>query len=398
MSINLSRRNLMLSVGAVGLVTTLGHQEALALGGKDKPAATPNSDIYFSNSGAAALAGTKRVVIANYVIAFQTEATDFRESTRFNHAETAASNAWDNFDIAIMQQITDAGYARLKAEFTAKGIEVLDTSVLASQQAYQKMQQATGFGSPAYWGNGDGKAILVAATGLAPFQSYGPETGNFELYNGKSTGGAPNPPTMMKRLTPYQFPGWEIDLAKALDAVVVKAWQVVDFGKVEAGANRWGFGGGGGTLDRAEHTANATTHVRIREEQSRLAFRLPTSTNRSGKKVRQSPMNFMAPPKDGDVVVAVGNPIFLGSDLFTMSDSGETQGQRLTGFLLGGAKHINIAAHLTDPDLYKSRVSGAVTDLMGSFCQCRAWVCLIGLAATPSLVRTTGLIVPSALK
>ncbi|WP_155914569.1 hypothetical protein [Asticcacaulis sp. AC460] len=362
-----SRRNLMLSAGALGLIATLGSQEALAFGKKDKTAEAPNSDIFFPNANAAALSGIKRVVIANYVIAFQTEASDFREATRFNKAETAASNAWENFDVGLMQEITDAGYARLKADFISHGIEVLDTSVLASQPAYRTIQTATGFGSPAYWGNGDGKAVLVAATGLAPFQSYGPETGNFELYNGKSDGGAPNPPTMMKRLKPYQLPGWEIDLAKALDAVVVKAWQVVDFGKVEAGANRWGFGGGGGTLDRAEHTANASSHVRIREEQSRLSFRLPGSTNRKGESVRQIPATHMAPPKDGDVVVAVGNPIFLGSDLFTLSDSGETSGQRLTGFLLGGAKHINIAAHLTDPGLYKSRVSGAVNSLMDSF-------------------------------
>lgn len=364
---NLSRRKLLLSAAATGLIATVSSKEALALGGKDKPAEAPNSDIYFSNASAEALAGIKRVVIANYVIAFQTEASDFREATRFNKAETAASNAWDNVDTALMQEITDAGYAKLKADLIARGIEVLDTSVLAAQPVYQKIQQATGFGSPAYWGNGDGKAILIAATGVPAFQSYGPETGNFELYNGKSTGGAANPPTMMKRLTPYQLPGWEIDLAKALDAAVVKAWQVVDFGKVEAGANRWGFGGGGGTLERAEHTANATTHVRIREEQSRLSFRLPASTNRKGASVKQSPAKFMAPPKDGDVVIAVGNPIFLGSDLFTLSDSGETSGQRLTGFLLGGAKHINIAAHLTDPELYKSRVSGAIGDLMDNY-------------------------------
>ena len=357
----------MLSAAGLGLLSALGGGQALAFGGKEKPAATPNSDIFFSNAGAAALAGLKRVVIANYVIAFQTEATDFREATRFNKAETAASNAWDNFDTGLMQEITDAGYARLKADFMARGIEVLDPSVLAAQPAWQKIQQATGFGSPAYWGNGDGKTVLVAARGLQAFQSYGPETGNFEMYNGRSAGGAPNPPTMMKRLTPYQLPGWEIDLATALDAAVVKAWQVVDFGAVEAGANRWGFGGGGGMLERAEHTANATTHVRIREEQSRLAFRLPGSTARKGQSVRQIPATYMAPPKDGDVVVAVGNPIFLGSDLFTMSDAGETSGQMLKGLLLGGAQHINIAAHLTAPDLYRSRVTAAVTDLMDSY-------------------------------
>ncbi|EGF89298.1 tat twin-arginine translocation pathway signal sequence domain protein [Asticcacaulis biprosthecium C19] len=361
-----SRRNLLLSAGAAGLLTGLASQPALAFGKKDKPVTAPNSDIMFTNASAAALAGIKRIVIANYVIAFQTETSDFREATRFNKAETKATNSWDNFDVDLMQEITDAGYAQLKADFVAHGIEVLETSVLASQPFYQKIQTATGFGSPAYWGNGDGKAVLVSATGLAPFQSYGPETGNFELYNGKSTGGAPNPPTMMKRLKPYQLPGWEIDLAKALDAAVVKAWQVVDFGKVEAGANRWGFGGGGGTLDRAEHTADASSHVRIREEQSRLSFRLPTSTNRKGESVRQIPATHMAPPKDGDVVIAVGNPIFMGSDLFTLTDAGETSGQRMTGFLLGGAQHINIAAHLDAPELYKTRVSGAVNTLMGN--------------------------------
>ena len=180
----MSRRNLMLTVGAVGIWTTIGGNSAVA-GSKKDAAAVPNSDIFFSNASAAALAGTKRVVIANYVIAFQIETSDFREATRFNKAETAASNAWDNYDVDMMQSITDAGYAQLKAAFTAKGIEVLDTSVLAAQPAYQKMQKATGFGSPAYWGNGDGKAILIGATGVAPFQSYGPETGNFELYKSR---------------------------------------------------------------------------------------------------------------------------------------------------------------------------------------------------------------------
>lgn len=369
---NKSRRYLMAGAAAATLTSLMGANTASALPRIDggAPAApAQQDDIIFVDSSAAQLAGVTRVVIANYVIAFQTEATAFREATRYNKAETAASNEWDNIDIAMMQEIVDAGYAKLKADFIAKGIEVLDVSVLAPQPMYQNIQRATGFGSPAYWGNGDGKAVFVSATGLAPFQSYGPETGNFEMYQGTrgaANTGAPNPPTMMKRLTPYQMPGWEIDLAKALNAAVVKAWQVVNFAKVEAGANRWGFGGGGGTLDRAEHTASASTHLRIRQEQSRISFRLPNSTNRTGVRVRQIPAPYMAPPKDGDVVVALGNPIFLGSDLFTIQNEGETSGQRLRGALLGGPQHFNYAAHLTNPTLYKTRVSGAVNDLMGA--------------------------------
>ena len=207
--------------------------------------------------------------------------------------------------------------------------------------------------------------LQVGATGLPPYRGYGPETGNFEAGNYNTAGSAANPPTMMKALTPYQMPGWEIDLAKALDAVVVKAWQVVNFGKVVAGANRWGFAGGGGTLDRAEHTANATTHVRIREEQSRISFRLPNSSNRTGVRVRQMPNTYMAPPKDGDVVVALGNPIFVGSNLFSVRETGATSGQRTREFLLGGATHMNAGAHLEQPALYQTRVSGAVDELMG---------------------------------
>lgn len=364
---NLSRRNLMLGVGAGTLISPLGGLplQALPFGRSAPAAAAPQADIIFVDSSAAGLAGIKRVVIANYVIAFQIEAKDVREGTRFNRAETAASLTWDNADVNMMQQITDAGYARLKAEFIAKGIEVLETSVLANQPMYQNIQRQTGFGSPAYWGNGDGRAILVGASGLPPFRSYGPETGNFEGGNYNSAGSGANPPTMMKALTPYQMPGWEIDLAKALDAAVVKAWQVVNFGKVVAGANRWGFAGSGGTLDQTEHTANATTHVRIREEQSRISFRLPNSTNRSGVRVRQMPNSYMAPPKDGDVVVALGNPIFLGSNLFSQSEEGLTSSQRTREFLLGGVKHINAAAHLEQPALYQTRVSGAVSELMG---------------------------------
>ena len=160
----LSRRNILATSAAATLASMIGANSAAALPfGRpaENNSAAQQADIIFVDSSAAQLAGIRRVVIANYVVAFQIEAKDFREATRYNRAETAASLAWDNPDVAMMQQITDAGYAKLKAEFIAKGIEVLDTSVLAGQPMYQTLQRQTGFGSPAYWGNGDGRAVLV---------------------------------------------------------------------------------------------------------------------------------------------------------------------------------------------------------------------------------------------
>lgn len=290
------------------------------------------------------------------------------------------TNNWVNVDPGMLQQITDNGLARLKASFRAKNIEVLDESVLAGQPDYNKIIQATGFDAPVNWGNSDGKAMLVGATGLRPFISYGPEVGNIEMpIVGRTKDAVAHPPTTMGRYNPYQMPGWEIDLGKALDAVVVKAWQVVNFAKVSAGSSSWSvptnwitWGGTSmtfheGKISSTTYNSDASTHLMIRQGASRLSFRLPTSTNRAGNSVIQNPMTYMAYPKDGDVVVVLGNPYLLGSDYFGIDGGVETAGQSSRRDWLGGVAHNDYSAHLIKPVEYRANVSEAIGNMMAGF-------------------------------
>jgi hypothetical protein len=381
---DVSRRNLLNSAGVSTLILLASVTPAQAwpsIGRGAGPAAgSAATDFVFVDSNASQLAGVKRVIIINYVIAFQTAATTTPPSMGSSIA-TVGTNVWDNPDTNLMQEITDHGLAQLKASFRAKNIEVLDEAILRNQPDYNKIIQATGFDSPINWGNSDGKAVLVGATGLRPFQSYGPEVGNIESPTPmqRGVGAALGPISAMKRYTAYSMPGWEIDLAKALDAVVVKAWQVVNFAKISADATSWSaprnwitFGGTSmtfhqGTASSTTYNSSASSHLMIRQGGSRLSFILPTSTNRTGAAVIQNPVTYMAYPRDGDVVVVLGKPYFLGSQYYSIDGGGETGNQSMRRALLGGASRSDFTAHLSNPMEYKTDVSNAISNLMVGF-------------------------------
>lgn len=380
---NISRRSLMTSVGAAAVLSAIdaiGTSAWAASGRGPGPASgSAASDFLFVDSNAAQLAGIKRVIIINYVIAFQTQGTTTPPSMG-SSITTVGTNSWDNIDTGMLQEITDNGLAKLKASFRERNIEVLDESVLSNQPDYAKILQATGFDAPVNWANSDGKTILVGATGLRPFISFSPEVGNLEWpIVGRTKDAVAHPPSVMGRYNPYKMPSWEIDLAKALDAVVVKAWQVVNFAKVAAGSSSWSaprnwitFGGTSMTFHEGEvssttYSSNASSHLMIRQGASRLSFRLPDSTKRAGSSVIQNPLTYLAYPKDGDVVVVLGNPYFLGSQFFSIGGGGESSGQSARRAILGGVAHSDFTAILTKPAEYKAAVNEAISNIMGGF-------------------------------
>jgi hypothetical protein len=133
-----SRRTIMASAGATGLIAIGGK----AFAAKPAPLPVEVRDYMFAEGSAEQLAGIKRVIISNFVVAFQLDgsmrkdnATKIGGITLFggNAKEVAAKMVWQNPDVAMMQGIADAGLAALKADFKAKGIEVLDEALLASQ-------------------------------------------------------------------------------------------------------------------------------------------------------------------------------------------------------------------------------------------------------------------------
>lgn len=373
--ITISRRVLMASTGAASLAAIGGK----AFAAKPSPQPVEIRDYMFTEGGAEQLAGIKRVIISNFVVAFQLEgsmrkdnATKIGGITLFggNAKEVAAKMVWQNPDVAMMQGIADAGLAALKADFKARGIEVLDEALLASQPAYNSILAASGLknhedypvvalNEAQYRKNHTGPdavfdAKVVSASGLVPY--------NHSVFEGGQccsvAKGFPSSKV-------YYVPGFEIELAKALDCVVVKAWQFVFFSQLEADVNQdgWAGGVGGATV---QYSATASSQVRIAEQKTRLSFRLPTSTN----KTKNVATSWNA--KDGDVVVMLGRPMLIGDKYYDITKGG-AKGWDAFHAKVSSSKHIFFSANMSDPAGYKAdltkgmgtAVSGLLTAALG---------------------------------
>ena len=353
----LSLRSLIAAAGSVGLLTLAGH------------ATGAPGDYVFAEGNAALLSGVKRVIISNFVVAFQLDgavrkddATRVGNTTFFggNAKEVEARMAWKSPDVAVMQEIADAGLAALKAEFKAKGIEVLDESVLASQAAYASILEATGLKSLDDYsivntteavyrsGNNTGalgltrvsEAKIASAKGTRPY-------GHSVFEGGLCCHVRKGYPSSKA----YYVPGFEIDVAKALDAVVVKVWQYVYFTQLEAGVSQDSLiGTVGGRV--VNYSANAKSVVRIGEQKTRMSFRLPSSTN----KARNTPTAWV--PMDGDVVVHLSKPMLVGDQYFNLEDGGASAS-------LAGTQRFNFTATLADVAAYRTDVSKAIGETLG---------------------------------
>ena len=355
-------------VAAAGLLLFAGQACA-----KEAPAppAVAGADYAVDEGSSALLDSIKRVVISDFVVVFQLDsmvrndnASKIGNLTLFggNTKDVAAKMAWQAPDTALMQNIADTGLAILKADFKAKGIEVLDESALSTQPAYASILAGGGLknlddynivniSEAAYNKNSIGDDVssaakVVSARGLTPYSHSLFEGGRCcAVYKGLPSSKI------------YYVPGFEIDLAKALDAVVVKAWIFVDFAKVSAGVNQEGWAGGAGGAV-VNYSANADSTVRISAQKTRLSFRLPTSTN----KTRNVPKSWAA--KDGDLVVALKKPMLIGDKYYTVTNTGETGGQQLRASL-GGTQHLNFGATLHDADAYKADLTKGMDKLLG---------------------------------
>lgn len=331
--------------------------------------AVPSGDYRFDEGGAAQLSGIKRVIITNFVVAFQVDAAVRKDDatrvgqTTFrggNAKEVAARMEWRNIDPALLQEIADAGLATLKANFKARGIEVLDESVLAGNPAYASILAASGLTNFSDYTvlnitddtkkanpmetDRNGTVKIVGAKGLTPYNHSIFEGGQGSYAHAKS----------LPSQKVYYVPGFEIDLAKSLDAVVVKAWQFVNFTQLAAGVKQEGFSGG----TSVHFDATAKSAVRLREGKTRLSFRLPTSTQRT----RNTPALLEA--KDGDVVIALAKPLLIGTQYYSFADTGETGGQKIRAGL-GGTQHFDFSATLSDPAVYKADVTQGMGGILG---------------------------------
>lgn len=369
------------------LLRALSIPAVIALALTGQPAFSQTAAAAFTDSTAAGLAGTRRVAITSVVIAFQAS-TGAQAGARFfvplltarDTVQTVLALPTMNPD--LQDAIAEAAYKALAAELTAAGYEVVPERQVTASATYQAILQQGGYANHSRFANAMGDVMLVGAPGLAPYTAYQGETGNFVYpsttylgwisgFGGKSE--TANGLSIMRQANAWKVPGLEVALAKELNANVVKAYYVVSLGKAEAkrstsfsasqhsGLFTYGgelYSGNYTTLDRqVSGTGKAFAQVGLVADQSHIAFRTPTG-NAKWQKVA---MTKIVPPKDGDVVVRLAEPIEGGTDYFSLRE-GEIP--RSGGLVFSAQKRADInlgfIARVSDEAGYGKEVTGMI--------------------------------------
>lgn len=328
----------------------------------------------FTDSSAAGLAATRRVVISSVIVSIQSSvaAEDGPGAylRMFQAKETSQTVlALPEVDPALAQAIADEAYKDLAAKLTADGFEVVSQADLKASPIYGQILAQAGIPAVTRYANAAGDALLASPNGLPGYLPYVMEAGPFaqprsyigwsSAMGGKSvTAGGPS---LIGMTNAWKIPGLEVQLAKSLNANVVKAFYVVTLGKATARRSAtFGAAGGagniGGWTPSGERTVtgegSAVVQVGLLSDQTRLAFRTPTG-NAKWQKVSALKM---VPAKDGDVVVRLAQSLEGGTDYFSVQSSSSQR-----GLFQGGADFkFQFVASLGDPQGWGSDVVGMI--------------------------------------
>jgi len=334
--------------------------------------------VAFTDSTPALLAGTKRVAITNVVISFQASTGDMKGGGLrlpiVGSKETVQNVlAMPEMDPALQAAIAEAAYKNLANQLKKAGYEVVPEAQVKASASYQGIIKQAGYANNSKFANSLGDVFLVGPQSLPPYTAYQGETGNFVYpsttymawtsgFGGKSV--TPGGLSIMQQSNAWKVPGLEVALAKELNAHVVKAYYVVSLGKTSV-KRKVGYETvtgevvtpyGNRTDTRQVKTTGGTSssyaQAALIPDQTHIAFRSPTG-NAKWQKVA---MAKIVPPKDGDVVVRITDPVMGGTDWFSIQ-AGEWQ---RAGGLFSAQKRADIngldLVTLTDPQGYAQDV------------------------------------------
>lgn len=358
---------------------------ALFLGLAPVSAAPPASvKAVMIDSSATELAATKKVAITSVMVSFQASAGGEKTNTSGLFAaktDTSSSLQMPEMDARLLAEIADEIYKQLQADLAANGFEVLPESVVLASQNYQKLIKLAGIANFSKFANLDGDVLLVGAKGLHPYLPYNVETGKFNAQmksqikgwiggfgQNSSTEGGPSGISIGEI---YELPGLEVELAKELNANLVKATYVVTLGSTKAAVDRFS------STTRNSYTGSAFAQVGLREGQTRIAFRTPSANPKGESSPGGYAANFgnnASPAKDGNVVVSLGEPLPGGTDFFAVTEP-DVKKPTLLGGLLGGGfgngadVQFTFIASVSDKAAYRAEVVGmakmAQRDMLG---------------------------------
>jgi hypothetical protein len=365
---------------------------SLALAGKPVETGGVFTDVSFGD--VAKLGSAKRAVLANCVVEYQTSAYVEDDGSWTNRNQTRASNYLVNVPKATLQAVTNASCANLRKELSAAGYEVVSDAELKANASYQQLQTLSG--APAVIGmkTQNGGALLFADDALPLYMPTGAEWGaNYmaavfaEEHKFEQALASVNPGLGGFKLSRnYDVPKLEVELAKSLNAIVVKSWMVIGFGGASASSKR-DWGGTSTSLHWSatqgqtqvthipiEYKGSGTALLSVRDNQTHISVRLPDGSPKQNVQRDSGPK---VTPRDGDVVVTLAGPINAGNEFFTVEDGAElkssgggvaTAAKVLGGLggLMGGkgnqkgGKSFYFNTRISDEEAYKNSTSKAI--------------------------------------
>lgn len=341
-----------LTVGLAGLGSAVVYAA-------DAPAApgavtTTPPPAAFTDSTAAGLAGTKRVAISSVIVAFQASTGEQKggggiKVPIFGGPRTSVQSvlAMPEMDGALQEKIAQQIYLDLQARLTESGYELVPEAQVKSATNYQALLKQSGYANHSQFANAVGDVMLVAPPSLQPYMQAQIELGLFQnpgsTYMSWVGGGfgaksaTAGGPSGKMQADAWKIPGIEVALAKELNANVVKAYYVVTLGSTTARkevnftstkVDVIGlFGVTEQTRDVKQVVGTSTSFAQLGllADQTHIAFRTPSGN----AKFQRVSMGKPVPPKDGDVVLRIAEPIYGGTDWFTLQ---QEEWKRAGGF------------------------------------------------------------------
>ncbi len=358
-------------LAAAGLVTAI----LMSSLGPVHAAPPTTVKVVMTDSSPSALAATKRVAITSVLLSFQASAGGEKTNTSgLFAAKSDASSALQmpEMDPKLLAEIADEVYKQLQADLSANGFEVLPESAVVASAGYQKIIKKAGIANFSKFANLDGDTLLVGPSGLSPYLPYNVETGKFNasvknLIKGWVSGmsqksSTEGGPSMISISDTYELPGLEVDLAKELNANLVKVTYVVTLGSTKAAVDRFS------STSHNRYTGTAFAQVGLLPGQTRIAFRTASASTKGESAPGGYSANFgksASPAKDGNVVVSLAEPLLGGTDMFSVTEPEVKKSTLLTGLLGAGfgngadAQFVFIAT-IADPAAYRAEVLGMV--------------------------------------
>jgi hypothetical protein len=289
--------------------------------------------VQVSNGSLAKLGANKRVALTGCMVEYQTSVSAQDGGSMFNRNKTTTNNHLTAVPKAVLQAVTNQTCAGLREKLVKAGFSLVPDTEIKASPTYAPILAMSGIEGVLGSNSAPGSPLVFADATIPQYLPYigegagivsGPATIAGVNYE-KALADAKPAPGGFEQSRRYGLPDLEVQLAKALNAHVLKAWTVVGFGGASASSERdWGAfrtsvnpAGGVTSHTSTNFKAEGNSLFSVVEHQTRLSVRLA-----DGKPMGYAGMmerGAKIAPTDGDVVIKMAAPVLGGNSFFTVS-------------------------------------------------------------------------------